>query len=217
MKICTKCGKQLADNALFCNACGGKAAEWEMPAAAPLNAPACPSCGAPVKSGAVFCTVCGAKLAAGSQIAPAVRPAPKPGTAAAHRRVFARRNKKWIYIGAAALALLLVFVFANGGGSEETAGYASGGYRSGSAGGYSAYPSNPSNPSLTLPDPFPDDSAPDYGITETSQICPSCHGSGTCPICNGTGQYSMYGQELTTCTACGGTGICSVCDGKGRV
>lgn len=52
MKKCIKCGIELADNALFCNACGAKQAKEEK---------YCPNCGSPILEGGTFCSKCGTK------------------------------------------------------------------------------------------------------------------------------------------------------------
>lgn len=78
------------------------------------------------------------------------------------------------------------------------------------------YVNNPYPAPVSLPFDVPDDpgsySNDSINVGNSSQICLSCHGSGSCDFCFGTGQDSMY---LTDCTACGGTGICSICGGDG--
>ena len=52
--ICSKCGKQIADNSKFCVYCGNKIEKVEQLLT-------CAGCGAPLKPGAKFCTKCGRK------------------------------------------------------------------------------------------------------------------------------------------------------------
>lgn len=62
MRNCPQCGGEVANNSLFCNACGAKMPEV---AAAPAAAPqgnSCPQCGNIVSFGASFCNICGSKL-----------------------------------------------------------------------------------------------------------------------------------------------------------
>lgn len=52
MKECIKCGKELADDAAFCNACGAKQTQEPK---------TCSNCGAPIDEGTTFCSKCGTK------------------------------------------------------------------------------------------------------------------------------------------------------------
>ena len=52
MKECIKCGKELADDAAFCNACGAKQTQEPK---------TCSNCGAPIDEGNAFCSKCGTK------------------------------------------------------------------------------------------------------------------------------------------------------------
>ena len=53
--ICSKCGKQIADNSKFCVYCGSKIEKTGQPSV-------CAGCGTPLKPGAKFCTKCGRKV-----------------------------------------------------------------------------------------------------------------------------------------------------------
>ena len=53
--ICSKCGKQIADNSKFCVYCGSKIEEAG-------SALVCAGCGAPLGPGTKFCTKCGVKV-----------------------------------------------------------------------------------------------------------------------------------------------------------
>jgi hypothetical protein len=55
-----------------------------------------------------------------------------------------------------------------------------------------------------------------YGSSSSqSEICYTCHGTGSCTVCHGTGSYSLYGFT-SPCSACGGTGKCWHCNGTGK-
>ncbi|MEA4894132.1 MAG: hypothetical protein VB064_02605 [Oscillospiraceae bacterium] len=170
----------------------------------------CTNCGKELNGGE-FCTNCGAK------IAPAVNtqsqsydgtvnyPTPRPAAGPA--------NKKTLFaiVGGIAALLIIALVLTHGkDNGKNTVPHYSEPYNYSQ--GYSVPYSYYSNDFSGYPD-FDADNSYDYG--STSQICPSCFGSGTCPICHGTGQYSMYGNDYSECTACGGTGVCSICGGDG--
>lgn len=53
--ICSKCGRQIADNSKFCVYCGTKIEKTGQPLV-------CAGCGTPLKPGAKFCTKCGRKV-----------------------------------------------------------------------------------------------------------------------------------------------------------
>lgn len=78
MKLCPKCGGELADGAIFCTFCGTK---LEAPSAAPSF---CTACGKPLNPGAKFCVGCGTPVNAPADAPAPVQPdAPKqPGTPA---------------------------------------------------------------------------------------------------------------------------------------
>lgn len=52
MKQCINCGKELADDAAFCNTCGTKQVQEPK---------TCSNCGAPIDEESAFCSKCGAK------------------------------------------------------------------------------------------------------------------------------------------------------------
>ena len=74
MKKCPKCGKELSDNAKFCNGCGFRLESAPAPVAQEQGT-TCQKCGNPLKPGARFCNKCGTK-----QESPT--PAPQPSAEA---------------------------------------------------------------------------------------------------------------------------------------
>lgn len=90
MKHCNECGRELAEDELFCPVCGGRAAADEEAAVLPDEPPVdgvapvsaepagfCPQCGAPLEAGSVFCPACGASAVAENAPAAAVPKAKK--------------------------------------------------------------------------------------------------------------------------------------------
>lgn len=74
MIACSKCGKQLDDNARFCDGCGEKV----------IHGAVCPNCGKEVEEGMAFCRSCGAKLSADrAESAFSAAPVPAASTASA--------------------------------------------------------------------------------------------------------------------------------------
>ena len=53
MRICSNCGVQLDNDALFCTECGTKV---------DVQGKICPSCGAIIDEDSLFCSECGTKL-----------------------------------------------------------------------------------------------------------------------------------------------------------
>jgi len=81
MPVCSNCGSQQPDGAVFCDECGaglGEAAPAQTP---PPMGVACPVCGAPVVPGEPFCDHCGAALGAAppQTVAPAQSSPPYGG------------------------------------------------------------------------------------------------------------------------------------------
>lgn len=54
--FCTRCGKQIPDDARFCKYCGLSVA--------PLTVKTCPSCGAEIDNDTVYCSTCGTRVSA---------------------------------------------------------------------------------------------------------------------------------------------------------
>ena len=59
-KICSKCGTENTDLALFCESCGNPLAVTRENISNPSNI--CPQCGSSLRTGAHFCPECGFKL-----------------------------------------------------------------------------------------------------------------------------------------------------------
>lgn len=57
--LCSKCGSELSEDALFCSKCGEK-----------VTALRCPNCGKRLPEDSVFCTYCGAKIVAEQVVSP---------------------------------------------------------------------------------------------------------------------------------------------------
>ena len=80
MRLCSNCGAEIEDNALWCPSCGADAGQGiESPetiyqptpsvasVGSAMGSPAfCPTCGASVAGGTAFCSACGAPLNAGA-------------------------------------------------------------------------------------------------------------------------------------------------------
>ncbi len=69
MAICPNCGNQTSEGAVFCDQCGTRLAQPEVPAPEVAPAPAggsviCPACGAGNVPGEAFCDYCGSPLEA---------------------------------------------------------------------------------------------------------------------------------------------------------
>lgn len=73
MKICSNCGAEIADDALWCPSCGvdaGQAADGPQtmlqtpptPVSSPVSSGFCPACGTQIQAGAAFCPACGNSL-----------------------------------------------------------------------------------------------------------------------------------------------------------
>jgi len=60
MKVCTKCGMQIRDDAKFCDACGAQVLLPEE-----TKSRACPNCGRYSENDVTFCSTCGTKLPVG--------------------------------------------------------------------------------------------------------------------------------------------------------
>ena len=82
------------------------------------------------------------------------------------------------------------------------------------------YPAPVPNPFITPTYPPPTNPfstpvvTPSTPQTQKSEVCYTCHGTGSCNVCKGTGEYSLYGNPSSPCSACGGTGKCWHCHGS---
>ena len=85
-RVCTNCGKPVAEGMAFCVNCGTKV-EAPAPVVEAPAAPVCPTCGKPVAEGMAFCTGCGTRLGAPAP-APAVRTCPTCGNVVADGMAF---------------------------------------------------------------------------------------------------------------------------------
>lgn len=75
--ICSHCHSEIADDSMFCTACGARV---EAPAASSTGSSAarvCPHCGNDIPADAEFCTMCGARLEAAGVAAPVVEGEPE--------------------------------------------------------------------------------------------------------------------------------------------
>ena len=144
MIVCPKCGKVLADNAKFCDACGERVA-IPAPAPAPVPVVEAPVAAEPVAEApapaVVFCETCGTKNDAGFAFCencgnPLKKPeepaAPAAKTGFDIKAVPQMLEKKgipakWVKLGAAALAVVLTVVILlslfTGGGTPNYALY----------------------------------------------------------------------------------------------
>jgi hypothetical protein len=198
---CTKCGKKLDKDEIFCSKCGKKAEPYYT--ASPTDAHRQE-------------TQSSSDMAVGNNGDTANKQAAAYSSSTNPTSSYNKSSgKTGLYAGIASavvvIAVILSITLGNSGGSIHSGNPYS-------APQYNAPYSAPYNDNIILPPVDFDFSGGDYDTydySDTAQICPSCHGSGSCPICNGTGQYSMYGNELSTCTACGGSGVCSICGGDG--
>lgn len=164
----------------------------------------CINCGKKSEGGQ-FCMSCGKKL-----VPPVYNQTQNPynssqSTAAVTTMQHTSNKAVLGIIGAAVIVLILVIVLTRGiSRAQQPAQYYSNPYNNSQ--GFIVPPADFSNGFSY------DNSYDSYNSGNTSQLCPSCRGSGICPICHGTGRYSMYGNALSDCTACDGSGECSVCD-----
>lgn len=79
--ICSHCHSEIADDSMFCTACGARV---EAPAASSTGntaARVCPHCGNDIPADAEFCTMCGARLEAAEADLPASEAEPEPEVA----------------------------------------------------------------------------------------------------------------------------------------
>lgn len=63
--VCASCGKEIACDSNFCNACGAaneKKCEAKVEDEAPVTQKACHKCGAALEAGSEFCSECGGKI-----------------------------------------------------------------------------------------------------------------------------------------------------------
>lgn len=67
--ICSHCHNEIADDSMFCTACGAKVEAPAAPLAGGSAARVCPHCGNDIPADAEFCTMCGARLEAGDDAA----------------------------------------------------------------------------------------------------------------------------------------------------
>lgn len=67
--ICSHCHNEIADDSMFCTACGAKVEAPAAPLTGGSAARVCPHCGNDIPADAEFCTMCGARLEAGDGVA----------------------------------------------------------------------------------------------------------------------------------------------------
>ena len=60
--ICSHCHNEIADDSMFCTACGAKVEGPVAPPASGSVVRVCPHCGNDIPADAEFCTMCGARL-----------------------------------------------------------------------------------------------------------------------------------------------------------
>lgn len=61
-RVCSKCGKTVKADDVFCTGCGARIEAQAAPVAAPIAERACQVCGYAAEAGQVFCMHCGNKL-----------------------------------------------------------------------------------------------------------------------------------------------------------
>lgn len=76
--ICSHCHNEIADDSMFCTACGAKVEAPAVPLTGGSAARVCPHCGNDIPADAEFCTMCGARLEAAGVAAPVVEGEPEP-------------------------------------------------------------------------------------------------------------------------------------------
>lgn len=74
--ICSHCHSEIADDSMFCTACGAKVEGSTVPPTSGSAARVCPHCGDDVPADAEFCTMCGVRLEPVDAAAPVVEPEP---------------------------------------------------------------------------------------------------------------------------------------------
>lgn len=74
--ICSHCHSEIADDSMFCTACGAKVEGSTVPPTSGSAARVCPHCGNDVPADAEFCTMCGVRLEPVDAAAPVVEPEP---------------------------------------------------------------------------------------------------------------------------------------------
>ena len=67
--ICAHCHSEIADDSMFCTACGARVEGPVAPPASGSVVRVCPHCGNDIPADAEFCTMCGARLEAGDDAA----------------------------------------------------------------------------------------------------------------------------------------------------
>ena len=70
--ICSHCHNEIADDSMFCTACGAKVEAPAAPLTGGSAARVCPHCGNDIPADAEFCTMCGTRLEAAGVAAPVV-------------------------------------------------------------------------------------------------------------------------------------------------
>lgn len=75
--ICSHCHNEIADDSMFCTACGAKAEAPAAPLTGGSAARVCPHCGNDIPADAEFCTMCGARLEVADVAAPVVEGEPE--------------------------------------------------------------------------------------------------------------------------------------------
>ena len=74
--ICSHCHSEIADDSMFCTACGAKVEGSTVPPTSGSAARVCPHCGNDIPADAEFCTMCGVRLEPVDAAAPVVEPEP---------------------------------------------------------------------------------------------------------------------------------------------
>ncbi len=75
--ICSHCHNEIADDSMFCTACGAKVEAPAAPLTGGSAARVCPHCGNDIPADAEFCTMCGTRLEAAGVAAPVVEGEPE--------------------------------------------------------------------------------------------------------------------------------------------
>lgn len=75
--ICSHCHNEIADDSMFCTACGAKVEAPAAPLTGGSAARVCPHCGNDIPADAEFCTMCGARLEVADVAAPVVEGEPE--------------------------------------------------------------------------------------------------------------------------------------------
>ncbi len=79
--ICSHCHNEIADDSMFCTACGAKVEGPVAPPASGSVVRVCPHCGNDIPADAEFCTMCGARLEPADAAVPVAESEPEPAAA----------------------------------------------------------------------------------------------------------------------------------------